>query len=62
MGYCTSADQVILDWLEITFLGEVEIASSLGMRSWFAAVRPSTCDSILDLFKTKQNKTKTPNQ
>ena len=36
-------------WLKVTFLGEVETAVRLGVKSWFADVELSTSDSILGL-------------
>ena len=47
MGYLTSADQEIPDWLvKISFLAEVETVNRLGIKSWFdgmdlAQVTPS---------------------
>ena len=37
-------------WLKLPFLGEVEIAVRLGVKSWFADVGLSRNDSILGLF------------
>ena len=34
--YLTSTDQVVPDWLEVIFWGEVEITVRLGIKSLFA--------------------------
>lgn len=45
-GYLAGADQLIhVAWLEIAFLGDVEVAVRLGVKSWFANVGLSTSDS-----------------
>lgn len=46
LHYCLNQ----IGWFKITFLGEVEIAVTLGIKSWFAEVGLSTSDSIWDLF------------
>ena len=39
-----------IDWFKITFLGEIDTAVRLGIKSWLADMRLSTSDSILGLL------------